>query len=97
MVVAAAWGKPSGAVLRGEVSGEEAGIVWGASCTEGAGGAQISKHTGLIAVVSHPAPVAAVAGETPATAAHGGAQDSRTVRGEVEAAVVQVTWKQSPC
>lgn len=61
------------AVLGGEVSGEEAAVVRGAGGAEGAGRAQVPKDAGLVAVVGHGALVAAVAGETEAKPARGGA------------------------
>lgn len=75
VVMAAARREPAGAVLqlRGEIFGEEAAVVRGAGCAEGAGRAQIPEHAGLVAVVCHRAPVAAVTGEAAATSACGGA------------------------
>lgn len=66
-------------VLRWEVPGEEAAVVRGAARTEGAGGAQIPEHAGLVAVVRHGALVAAVTGETEAKMANGGAHRRRGV------------------
>ena len=87
-MVAGAQREPPGAVLREEVFGEEAAVVRGAGCTAGAGGAHVPKNT----VISRSTPVATVTGQPPAMwAACGGALGG--VRGEVEAAVVQVTWK----
>lgn len=60
------------AVLHWEVLGEEAAVVRAAGGTEGAGGAQVPKHAGLVAVIGQGALVAAVTGETAKTA-HGGA------------------------
>lgn len=86
MVRAAAGWEPAGAVQWGKVFGEEAAIICGAGSTEGAGGAQIPKHAGLVAVVGHHAPVAAVTGEAQAAAANGGTHWG--VRWVVGAAVV---------
>lgn len=61
------------AVLRWEISREEAALVCGAGRAEGAESAQLSEHAGVVTVVGHPAPVAAVTGEAPAAAPCGGA------------------------
>lgn len=64
--------RPVVVLAAGKVFGEEAAIICGAGSAEGARGAQILEHAGLVAVVGHHAPVAAVAGEAQAAAAHGG-------------------------
>lgn len=62
------------AVLRWEISGEEAAVFCGAGRAEGAESAQLSEHAGVVTVVSHHAPAAAVTGEAQAAAPCGGAQ-----------------------
>lgn len=82
--------KASGAVLWGEISGEEADVVGGAAeRTAGAGRAQVTEHAGQVAVLRYCAPVAAAGARK--TAASGGRY--RRVYWEVEAAVIQGTWK----
>ena len=92
MVIAGARRNPFEAVLGGEVSGEEAAVLCGAA-GRAAGRAQVPEHAGLVTVVRHPAPGAAVTGETSAAVADGGAQSGRGVHQQVQTTVIQVTWK----
>lgn len=62
----AGWG-PGGPLL-GEVSGEEANIVW-TGHTAWARGAQVAKHTGQVTVLRHPTLAATVTGEAVAAVA----------------------------
>lgn len=62
----AGWG-PEGPLL-GEVSGEEATIVW-TGHTAGARGSQVAKHTGQVTVLRHPTLAATVTGEAVAAVA----------------------------
>lgn len=86
--------QPVVVAARAVLRGEEAAVVRGAARTEGTGGAQIPKHAGLVALISHGASVAAVTGETEAKAARGGAHRRGSVHGVVgdAAAAVEVTW-----
>lgn len=70
--IAGARGKPP--ALRTEISGEKAAVVVRSGWTQGTRRAKVSENTLLVTVVRHPAPVAAVAGETPTPAAGGGTQ-----------------------
>lgn len=86
VVLAAGGREPASALLRWEVFGEEAAVVSGAGRAEGTRRAGVSEHAGLVAVIRHGAPEAAVAGDAQAVAADGGAQ--RGVGGVAEAVVV---------
>lgn len=89
MMMTGAWWN---SLWRKITGGKEAGIFSDAGCAAGAGWVHILEHTGLVTVISHHAPVTAVTWKAEVTA-FGGAQRTQWVHWKVEAALIQITWK----